>query len=67
MKKTGSIKFTVMVVSGAVAALIVLGAWLVHPAMEEVGEAGKWFLRLLMPVVVVTAMLLLIFRRNTNL
>lgn len=45
----------------------VLGAWLMHPAMAEVGEAGRWFVRLLMLAVVVAVVVMLVFRRNKHL
>jgi hypothetical protein len=63
----GRAKFTVAVACGAVAALVVLGAWLMHPAMAAAGEAGGWFVGLLMLAVILTAALMLFFRRGKGL
>jgi len=67
VRKGKAIKFTVAVVLGAVVALVALGSWLLHPAMAEAGEAGRWFVALLMLAVVVAAAVMLASRRNKRL
>ncbi|MCM3902473.1 MAG: hypothetical protein ND866_12265 [Pyrinomonadaceae bacterium] len=67
LKKSADFIFTIKVVLGAAAALLVLASWLVHPAMSgEMREAGRWLVWLLMIGVGVAALFALILGRNSR-
>lgn len=67
LKKRADLIFTIKVVLGAAAALLVLPSWLIHPAMSgEMREAGRLLVWLLMIGVGVMALVALILGRNSR-
>ena len=67
LKKGPDLIFTIKVVLGAAAALLVLASWLIHPAMSgEMREPGRRLVWLLMIGVGVAALFALILGRNSR-
>lgn len=59
--------FIIEVVLGAIAAIAVLRAWLLHPAVSgDMEEAGRWLVRFLIAGVVIAATAAVLFSRDTK-